>query len=221
MSITRTAATGLATGALILGGAVFAAPALADVVNGTDGDDTLRGTSRADYINGFAGSDELKGLAGHDDLRGGRGDFDVMKGHAGADYMYAGPDRALDYNDMFGGRGNDAGYGSRSDDYFVGGTGADTFYGRNNSDWATPGAGRDVIRFGNGNDGVFDLRDDGAVDHIFCGPGDDYVSYSGDSIDPKDKLHNCEDVYVSGAKSVQRSADRPAAPTGVLDTGKR
>lgn len=220
MFTTRTAATGLATGVLILGGAVFAAPVLADVVNGTEGDDTLRGTGSADDINGFRGSDSLKGLGGHDDLRGGRG-WDVMKGHAGADYMYAGPDRTRDFNDMYGGRGADVGYGSRSNDWMDGGRGPDTFYGRGNSDYATPGKGRDVVRFGKGNDGIWVLTHDGVVDHIFCGPGDDYVSYSEDTPDPKDKLHNCEEVYVSGGEGLDRTTGRTAAPTGVLYTGKR
>ncbi|CAN5713501.1 hypothetical protein BH24ACT11_BH24ACT11_07090 [soil metagenome] len=47
------------------------------------------------------------------------------------------------------------------------------------------------------------------------------MSYSEDIPDPKDKLYNSEEVYVSGAKSVDRSAGRSAAPTGVLYTGKR
>ncbi len=215
----RTATTGLAAGAFIITAIGLAAPALADVVNGTDGDDTLRGTGGADDINGFGGNDRLQGLAGHDDLRGGRG-FDVMKGQAGADYMYAGPDRHRDYNDMYGGRGDDVGYGSRSDDYFNGGPGADTFYGRSNSDWAIPGGGRDVVRLGKGNDGVWVLTHDGVVDHIFCGPGDDYVSYSEDTPDPKDKLHGCEAVYVSGGAGLDRNLGRTAAPaqTGVLYT---
>ncbi|MBD1554162.1 glycosyl hydrolase family 28-related protein [Pseudomonas typographi] len=55
-----------------------------NVIDGTDGNDTLAGTSAADLITGEAGRDTLSGGAGNDILVGGSG-ADTLTGGAGAD----------------------------------------------------------------------------------------------------------------------------------------
>jgi Ca2+-binding RTX toxin-like protein len=83
---------------------VLAAPAVAAVINGTSGDDTLRGTAAGDYIYGKGGNDHIIPKGGHDYAYGGAGD----------DYL----------TDFWGVEGSDP----VARDWFYGGGGADTIY---------------------------------------------------------------------------------------------
>jgi Ca2+-binding RTX toxin-like protein len=80
--------------------ALFAGPALAALITGTPGNDTLVGTNKSDVILGQGGNDTLRGANQSDDLRGGPGNdtiygelgADVLRGQAGDDNLYGGPD---------------------------------------------------------------------------------------------------------------------------------
>jgi Ca2+-binding RTX toxin-like protein len=80
----------LLTVMVIMGGALFAGhQALAKVLTGTAGEDTLLGTDTADGLDGRAGEDVLKGNSGNDRLWGSRGNDQIIPG-AGNDKVYAG-----------------------------------------------------------------------------------------------------------------------------------
>jgi Ca2+-binding RTX toxin-like protein len=80
--------------------ALFAAPALALLITGTNGNDTLVGTNKSDVINARGGEDILRGANQSDDLRAGAGNdilhgelgADVLRGQEGDDHLYGGPD---------------------------------------------------------------------------------------------------------------------------------
>ena len=60
--------------------------ALAKVLSGTSGEDTLVGTDRADRLDGREGEDSLKGRGGADRLRGSLGE-DHLKCNRGNDRL--------------------------------------------------------------------------------------------------------------------------------------
>lgn len=102
-----------------------AAPAAADDISGTSGNDYLRGTDGDDVIRGRAGSDNIRGFGGSDRLIGGSGnDFLFTLGTTGPDVLLGGPgdDRmgsGLDDDRLVGGPGNDTMWGSAGDDTIV------------------------------------------------------------------------------------------------------
>ena len=80
----------LLTVMVVMVGAVFAAhEAVAKVLIGSGGDDTLVGTDRGDRLTGRDGEDYLKGSRGDDRLWGSRGDDKIVPGE-GNDTVYAG-----------------------------------------------------------------------------------------------------------------------------------
>jgi Ca2+-binding RTX toxin-like protein len=80
----------LLTVMVVMVGALFAThQALAKVLSGTAGDDTLLGTDGKDRLTGRAGEDHLKGSGGEDRLKGNRGN-DRLWGGQGNDKVYAG-----------------------------------------------------------------------------------------------------------------------------------
>jgi Ca2+-binding RTX toxin-like protein len=95
-----------ATAALLMS----AAPAYAELIHGTEGDDVLNGTAQGDAIYGHEGSDALRGRGGEDLLYGGAG-TDILNGQKGYDQLYGGPGRDYLYpraNDFVSaGDGND------------------------------------------------------------------------------------------------------------------
>lgn len=109
----------------------------ANVINGTEGDDTLVGTSNEDVINGLGGNDLLIGLQANDSLDGGDGD-DTLQGGQGDDFLYGGAGADL----LNGNPGDDTLDGGDGDDLVVGGPGNDTLLG---------GAGHDFLRGDNGD----------------------------------------------------------------------
>jgi Ca2+-binding RTX toxin-like protein len=131
----------LITVMVIVGGALFAGPeAVAKVLAGTAGEDTLLGTDTADRLDGRAGEDRLKGRDGADRLHGGRGE-DFLKGNRGNDHIW-------------GSRGNDKIIPGEGNDKVYAGYGDDLIYARDTG-------GVDFIDCGPGFDKVETIhRDD-------------------------------------------------------------
>lgn len=196
-----------AAGVLTLG--LTAAPAAADSIIGTDGNDSLRGTPRSDLMQGLAGNDKLRGRLGNDLLLGG----------AGVDILYAGDRSDETANAGEGGPGNDLVVGGRGFTFMEGNEGDDGLnqgpfeeggpdYGRGHDgddlitlgkkpDGAEPDWGADVVFMGAANDYVF-VYPDGDKDFINCGRGERDVVELVDRKERRDTLKNCETVFVSG-----------------------
>ncbi|MDJ0595964.1 MAG: peptidoglycan DD-metalloendopeptidase family protein [Pleurocapsa sp. MO_226.B13] len=107
---------------------------LANIIDGTSGNDLLNGTPDSDRLYGFAGQDTIIGQAGDDTIDGGIGrdrlfgndGFDSLLGSDGQDFLVGG--RGDDLLD--GGADNDSLFGSRDADQFVlrEGDGLDTIF---------------------------------------------------------------------------------------------
>lgn len=123
--------------------------AVAAVINGTSGNDTLYGTSASDNINGFAGQDVIWGRGGNDVIDAGPGN-DRVYGEGGNDQLY-------------GKDGNDLLYGGDGNDTIGGDRGRDTIFGGGNNDTIMLSAG-DVPA--------------GQVENIDCGTGSDTVIFA-------------------------------------------
>ncbi|WP_342078337.1 calcium-binding protein [Yoonia sp. SS1-5] len=82
-----------------------------DILDGTDGDDTLKGGRGNDIIDGRAGDDLIEGGDGRDALTGGTGD-DVIRGGDGNDFIRGGEGA----DNIDGGRGVDTATYSDSDE---------------------------------------------------------------------------------------------------------
>jgi Ca2+-binding RTX toxin-like protein len=117
---------------VVMVGALLAGhEALAEVLTGTRGDDTLVGTDRDDRLDGRGGEDELEGGDGNDRLKG-RGEDDEIEG----------------------GDGNDENFPGEGDDNVDAGAGNDLIYARDTD-------GLDYIDCGGGFDKVETIhRDD-------------------------------------------------------------
>jgi len=123
---------------------VIGSVALAAVINGTAGDDTLGGTSAGDSIFGYGGNDTIDGRGGQDELWGGfdsdtiygRGSNDTLHGEGGNDTLHGGP-------------GDDELRGADGVDILTGGDGDDRLYDRDGN-----AAERDRFNCGPGNDTV-------------------------------------------------------------------
>jgi Ca2+-binding RTX toxin-like protein len=145
-------------------GKVHQNPHFAMVILGDGTDETLEGGDKRDKILGRGGDDELFGYGMADLLRGGTGD-DTLWGGDGRDKLHGGPDADI----LNGEAGNDV---------MRGGKGADILDG---------GDGRDLVAGGPGNDKFY--VQDGEVDKVRCGRGDDEVVEA----DPEDRLgKGCE-----------------------------
>jgi len=143
------------------------APAVAEVIDGTTGDDRLEGTSESDQIRGFAGYDTLLGFDLHDRLEGG-GDDDLLFGGRGHDWLDGGPG----YDGLRGGFGPDW---LQS----VDGTGEDQLYGGGQDDDVLVRAGTALVRGGAGSDDII-VRGD-AVAQVYGDGGEDHVDVLGDA----------------------------------------
>ena len=127
--------------ALFVAGSV----ALAAVIGGTAGDDTLDGTSKSDSIFGYGGNDTINGSGGHDELWGGF-DSDKVYGQAGNDTLHGegGNDT------LVGGAGVDELRGADGVDVLNGGGQDDRLYDRDGNaaerDTFNCGTGRDTVR---------------------------------------------------------------------------
>src|SRR5215204_1711249 len=108
---------------VVMIGALFAGPqALAKVLTGTAGDDTLVGTDGDDRLDGRGGDDTIKGGGGDDTIYGGSGDDTIFPGEgdddvfagAGDDLIFARDTGGKDYIDC--GPGFDVVYTIHRDD---------------------------------------------------------------------------------------------------------
>ena len=118
--------------------------ALAALVEGTDGDDTLVGTPNADEMYGYAGNDSLDGRDGDDSIWGGDGN-DTLRGSGGNDKLYG--ENGDDTH--WGGAGNDEMTGGAGNDIYNAGDGDDILV--DNGDLAE----RDEFYCGPGHDTVY------------------------------------------------------------------
>jgi serralysin len=110
------------------------------------------GTKKANKLVGFGKRDDIFGRAGSDVLIGFDG-WDRLYGEGGNDIL-------------LGESGRDRLWGSGLDDTLDGGYGSDEL---------RPGWGTDVVDAGPGNDVISAGENDGDMDWIDCGPGDDRV----------------------------------------------
>ncbi len=113
----------LLTVMVVMVGALLAGhEALAEVLTGTGGDDTLVGTDRDDRLDGRGGEDELEGGDGNDRLKG-RGGDDTIEGGSGNDEIFPGEGD----DNVDAGAGNDLIYARDTDgvDYIDCGGGFD------------------------------------------------------------------------------------------------
>jgi hypothetical protein len=118
--------------------------ALADVIDGTAGDDTLNGSKVSDSIFGHGGKDTINGRGGQDELWGGfdadtvygQGSNDTLHGEGGNDTLQGGP-------------GNDELRGADGVDILTGGGDDDRLYDKDGN-----AAERDRFNCGTGNDTV-------------------------------------------------------------------
>lgn len=162
---------------LLVGGA-----ALAEIIDGTDSNDTIMGTSGGDLIDGKGGNDTISGGAGGDSIQGG----------AGADTLLGGNEQQTiaddGGSDIDGGDGPDTIAGSSGADILRGGLGDD----RINEGPLDDGA-EEKVYGEEGNDTInvasYPAHQETVVN---CGPDTDRVQ-----ADPLDVImSNCEKVEV-------------------------
>jgi serralysin len=167
--------------------------ALANVIQGADGNDDIQGLEGDDSLFGQAGSDSLSGGDGSDALYGGDGD-DLLDGGAGTDaavYSDASSGVTVDLRiagaQATGGGGNDTLvgietlYGSSFADVLTGNMIANALFGGDGDDSLNGDGGADTLRGDYGND----ILDGGAGgDTMYGGFGNDvcYVDDAGDVV---------------------------------------
>lgn len=145
-----------------------------EVINGTEGDDTLTGASGRDEIDGYTGDDVLYGLGGDDWLFGGYG-ADTLYGGDGNDEL----DGWADNDHLYGGNGNDHLTGSTGNDVLYGDAGDDTLYGDVNDDALYGGAGNDTL-YGGFHD---DILDGGSGINVLYGEDGNDLFVGGTGVD--------------------------------------
>ncbi|WP_144435249.1 cadherin-like domain-containing protein, partial [Tropicibacter naphthalenivorans] len=127
-----------------------------ELIQGTEGNDSLTGTIQGDLIQGLGGNDTIVGIPGADFLDGGDGN-DTLYGEAGDDVL-------------LGGLGND-----RLD----GGSGSNVLRGGDGHDYmSASGSTGNLFDGGSGNDTVY-AYDSGSNNVVVAGDGDDRVSLYG------------------------------------------
>ncbi|MQQ37785.1 calcium-binding protein, partial [Pseudomonas sp. SZ57] len=94
----------------------------AQVLQGTEADETLAGTGSDDIINAAAGDDVVNGGSGNDTLSGGIG-ADTLNGDDGNDVLNGGDGKDA----LYGGNGNDQLDGGAGNDMLDGGNGDDIY----------------------------------------------------------------------------------------------
>jgi hypothetical protein len=165
-------------------------PALDVGPHPTNGDDVLNGDALANVICGLLGNDTINGRGGNDTLFGdacglkakaafgalaAAGGNDKLSGDDGNDTLFGGPGNDL----LKGGKGNDKLFGGRGNDTLDGGPGNDTLNG---------GKGRNKYKGGAGNDTIG--AKNGTKETVDCGAGKKDKA----TVDKKDIVKGCEAV---------------------------
>ncbi|WP_456389579.1 hypothetical protein [Profundibacter sp.] len=135
----------------------------ANILHGTEGDDTFFGLGGDDTIAGLAGNDRLDGGDGDDALNGGDGQ-DTLIGGAGDDTLIGGASLDDLRDTIYGGAGNDTIDGGYGNDELRGDAGNDTIAGGFGADRVIGGTGDDV------------LTGSALGDELFGGDGSDFVN---------------------------------------------
>lgn len=186
------------------GNDAIAGNALANILHGMRGNDTLNGGMGNDTLDGGAGGDALNGEGGIDTVSYATSDAAVIVnlktgtasgGHAEADILSS-IEKLIGsiFNDLltgmggrqtlFGGDGNDILDGLGANDRLVGELGADQLFGRAGADRLEGDGGADVLNGGGGNDTLLggnhnDILIGGAgADVLNGGSGHDTASYA-------------------------------------------
>lgn len=146
-----------------------------NIIEGTEGNDTLIGTNLNDWIAGRGGDDVIEGGEGDNIIYGNAGQ-DSLYGGDGDDVIHGGRDQDL----IDGGDGDDVIHGDMGDDLIEGGDGDDFIDGGDEDDRLFGNAGDDVIRGGRGHD----IIEGGAAnDYLLGEEGDDVIlGGSGDDL---------------------------------------
>lgn len=155
-----------------------------DVLSGNAGDDvldggfggadTLLGGLGRDALFGFGGNDSLSGGDEQDNIVGGSGD-DVINGGAGDDSLQGASYKGVTSGyGLEGGTGNDTVDGGEGNDIVDGGSGDDLLYGGDGNDILIGGAGNDVIEAGAGNDTIAAILN-GSLGYYYSGTGADTI----------------------------------------------
>jgi Ca2+-binding RTX toxin-like protein len=112
-----------------------------NIIQGTNGNDTLNGTSSRDLIFGYGGNDTIKGTSGDDCLVGGSGN-DNVQGGSGDDVILG---RGGNDSNLQGNTGDDKIYGGAGNDTLKGDSGNDELRGQGGaSDSADGSSGTDT-----------------------------------------------------------------------------
>lgn len=188
-------------------------PAPSPVTEATDLANVLSGTDGNDSINALGGNDTIGGGNGHDTLFGGAGDDhfrldagnDVLNGGDGTDWLDIsgsaavtidlnfsgaqntgyGSDIITGIENLSGGAGADRFLGTDGANQLSGNDGADTLIARGGNDTVSGGNGDDSLTGGLGNDllsgdvGQDRLQIDGGDDVLDGGEGNDTAFYTG------------------------------------------
>ena len=160
----------------------------AEIMRGTDADETLDGAGGRDVIDGGGGNDSIRGgdasmfdmfFGTQDLLMGGSGN-DTIEGGAGRDLGLGGSgddsvDGGVGADTLRGGSGDDTVLGGADNDVVLGDSGDDSVDGGTGDDLVRGGTGNDTVTGGEGNDSLYGDSGDDSVDG---GAGDDWL-YAG------------------------------------------
>ncbi len=193
-----------------------------NLINGTNGNDSLTGTAADELIKGFDGNDTING-----DVAFGTGGRDTIYGGNGRDFIQLWHDNGLVYggNDkdtILGADGNDTLYGDAGIDKLVGNQGNDFLYGGDDGDTLDGAKGNDWLYGQDGNDTL-----DGQLgnDRLYGGNGADIMDGKGDNDslyggNDNDKLYgNSGNDWLDGDSGDDEIAGQAGADTLTGDAG--
>jgi Ca2+-binding RTX toxin-like protein len=128
----------------------FAKIRIANLVEGTSGDDRLFGTEAIDDIFAGDGNNTIFSGGGNDRVTSGSGQ-DIIHTGAGNDFISSGGGNDV----IFAGGGNDTIDAGEGNDRIIAGAGNDIIFAGNGNDWIISGGGDDIINAGLGKDKVY------------------------------------------------------------------
>ena len=177
------------------------------VIEGTDGDDTITAGDGFNVIRGGEGNDTITGGDNLNFIYGGEGDdtitggngVNIIRGEEGNDTITDGSGSSY----LDGGDGDDVIHAGEGNDVIIGGNGADKLYGEDGDDVIAGNDGNDEIDGGNGYDTVYADEGDDTVhggagnDSLFGGDGDDTLY--GEDGDDYLEAGDGEDILYGGA----------------------